>query len=129
MVHDGYRREVAKRTLIAKSAAHASEVPLPDYAHEPHVTIDVITLDSASCAPCQYMMEAVHRATKRLSQPAIVKEHRITSREGIGVMTRLGVKNIPTICLDGVVAFSSIIPDQNTLVAAIEATIGAKQKP
>jgi uroporphyrinogen decarboxylase len=126
MVHDGYRREVAKRTIIAKSAEHASEIPLPDYAHESHVTIDVITLDSASCAPCQYMMEAVHRATKRLSQPVIVKEHRITSREGIGTMTRLGVKNIPTICLDGVVAFSSIIPDQNTLVAAIEAVIAKK---
>ncbi|MCX7008171.1 MAG: uroporphyrinogen decarboxylase family protein [Kiritimatiellaeota bacterium] len=128
MVHDSYRREVAKRTIIAKTAEHAFEVPLPDYVHEPHVTIDVITLDSASCAPCQYMMEAVHRAAKHLSQPVIVKEHRITSREGIGVMTRLGVKNIPTICLDGIVAFSSIIPDQNTLVAAIEAKISEKKK-
>jgi uroporphyrinogen decarboxylase len=74
------------------------------------------------------MMDAVHRATKRLSEPAIVKEHRITSREGIGIMTRLGVKNIPTICLDGVVTFSSIIPDQNTLVATIEARISEKKK-
>ncbi|MCX7826053.1 MAG: uroporphyrinogen decarboxylase family protein [Verrucomicrobiae bacterium] len=128
MVHDGYRREVARRTIIAKAAEHAAEAPLPDYAAEPHVTIDVITLDSASCAPCQYMMEAVYRATKRLSQPVIVKEHRITSREGISTMTRLGVKNIPTICLDGAVAFSSIIPDQNTLVAAIEAKIAEKKK-
>jgi MtaA/CmuA family methyltransferase len=129
MVHDGYRREVAKRTIIAKTAEHAAEVPLPDYAAEPHVTVDVITLDSASCAPCQYMMDAVHRAAKRLSQPVIVKEHRITSREGIGTMTRLGVKNIPTICLDGSVVFSSIIPDQNTLIASIEARIAAKPKP
>lgn len=127
MVHDGYKREVAKRTIIAKTAEHAGETPLPNYATEPHVTIDVITLDSASCAPCQYMMDAVHRVTKRLSQPVIVKEHRITSREGIGTMTRLGVKNIPTICLDGAVAFSSIIPDQNTLVAAIEAKIAGKK--
>jgi uroporphyrinogen decarboxylase len=93
------------------------------------VTIDVITLDSASCAPCQYMMDAVHRANKRVSQPALVREHRITSREGIGIMTRLGVKNIPTICLDGVVAFASLIPDQNTLVAAIEAKIAEKKAP
>ena len=128
MVHDGYRREVAKRTIVAKTAEHAAEVPLPDYAAEPHVTIDVITLDSASCAPCQYMMDAVHRAAKRLSQPVIVMEHRITTREGIGTMTRLGVKNIPTICLDGAVAFSSIIPDQNTLVSVIEAKIREKRK-
>lgn len=128
MVHDSYQREVAKRTIIAKSAGQAGEVPLPDYTTEANVIIDVVTLDSASCAPCQYMMDAVHRAAKRLSQPVIVKEHRITSREGIGVMTRLGVKNIPTICLDGQVAFSSIIPDQNTLVSAIETTISAKRK-
>jgi hypothetical protein len=37
------------------------------------------------------------------------------------------VKNIPTICLDGTVAFSSIIPDQNTLVATIEAKIAEKK--
>lgn len=129
MVHDSYQREVAKRTIIAKTAGQASDVPLPDYRSEPHVIIDVVTLDSASCAPCQYMMDAVHRAAKRLSQPVVIKEHRITSRDGISAMTRLGVKNIPTICIDGAVAFSSIIPDQNTLVAAIEATLAGKQKP
>jgi uroporphyrinogen decarboxylase len=74
------------------------------------------------------MMDAVHRAAKRLSQPVVVKEYRLTTREGIAIMTRLGVKNIPTICLDGAVAFSSIIPDQNTLAATIEAKIAEKRK-
>jgi uroporphyrinogen decarboxylase len=128
MVHDAYRREVAKRTIVAKTTAQAAAMPRPDYAALPHVTVDVITLDSSSCAPCQYMMEAVHRAAKQLSKPVVVKEHRITTREGLSLMSRLDVKNIPTICLDGEVAFVSIIPDQNTLVAAIEARIGAKKK-
>lgn len=128
MVLDGYRREIAKRTIIAKTAEAAIVAAPPDYQNEPLVTIDVITLDSSSCAPCQYMMDAVHRASKRLSKPVIVKEHRITTREGISMMTRLGVKNIPTICLDGKVAFISIIPDQNTLVSAIEAKIAGKGK-
>jgi uroporphyrinogen decarboxylase len=74
------------------------------------------------------MMEAVHRAAKLLSKPVVVKEHRIATREGLSLMSRLGVKNIPTICLDGEVTFVSIIPDQNTLVAAIEARIAAKNK-
>ncbi|MBI5819013.1 MAG: uroporphyrinogen decarboxylase family protein [Verrucomicrobia bacterium] len=128
MVLDGYRREIAKRTIIAKTAEAAIVAAPPNYQNEPLVTIDVITLDSSSCAPCQYMMDAVHRASKRLSKPVIVKEHRITTREGISMMTRLGVKNIPTICLDGKVAFISIIPDQNTLVSAIEAKIAGKGK-
>jgi uroporphyrinogen decarboxylase len=121
MVHDSYQREVAKRTIIASTALSATEVKLPDYAREPHVVLDVVTLDSASCAPCQYMMDAVHRAAKRLQTPVVVTEHRITSREGIAAMSRLKVSNIPTICIDGEPAFVSIIPDQDTLVKAIEA--------
>ena len=127
MVLDSYRREIAKRTIIAKTAEAAVIAAAPDYRKEPLVTIDVITLDSSSCAPCQYMMDAVHRAAKRLSRPVAIKEHRITTREGISMMTRLGVKNIPTICLDGEVAFVSIIPDQNTLAAAIETKIAGKK--
>jgi uroporphyrinogen decarboxylase len=121
MAHDAYRREVAKRTIIAKSATEGAAVALPDYAAEPNPIVDVITLDSSSCAPCQYMVDAVHRAAKRLPRPVAVREHRITTREGLAMMSRLGVRNIPTICIDGEVAFSSIIPDQNTLVARLEA--------
>ena len=121
MVHDGYQREIAKRTIIVRSAADAAAVRLPDYEHEPGVHLDVVTLDSASCAPCQYMMDVVHRAAKRLDVPVAVTEHRITTREGIAAMTRLKVSNIPTICIDGVPTFVSLIPDQETLVKAIRA--------
>ena len=39
---------------------------------------------------------------------------------GIGMMVKLGVKNLPTICINGEPTFASIIPDQTTLVKAIE---------
>ncbi len=126
MVRDAYHREVAKRTIIAKTAGSASDVELPDYAREPGAIVDVITLDSASCAPCQYMVDAVHRAAKTLPDPVRVREHRIATREGLAFMARLGVKNIPTICIDGEVAFSSIIPDLHTLAARIAETIAKK---
>jgi len=126
MVHDPYKREVARRTIIAKSAESAEGIALPDYATEKKVYVDVITLDSASCAPCQYMMDAVHRTAKKTGIPLAIAEHRITTREGIAMMTRLGVGNIPTICLDGKPAFVSLIPDQKTLAAAIEEIARAK---
>lgn len=126
MVHDGYRREICKRTIIAKQARSAA-CDLPErYDVLPHVQIDVITLDSASCAPCQYMMDAVHRAAAAVARPVLVKEHRIATREGLAAMQKLGVKNLPTICIDGQVAFVSIIPDQRTLVARIEEALKAK---
>ena len=31
----------------------------PDYGKADKVIVDIITLDSESCAPCQYMVEAV----------------------------------------------------------------------
>jgi uroporphyrinogen decarboxylase len=126
MVRDSYKREICKRTIIAKElSAAACDLPI-DYRALPHVVIDVVTLDSASCAPCQYMMDAVHRAVAVLGCPVVVKEHRISSREGISAMQKLGVKNIPTICIDGQIVFVSIIPDQRTLVARIEQALKAK---
>jgi len=44
------------------------------------------------------------------------------------MMCRLGLKNIPAICLDGQPRFISIIPDIDTLVAAIEDAWRAKRK-
>jgi MtaA/CmuA family methyltransferase len=128
MVHDTYHREICKRTIVAKGVAMmACDIP-DNYASQTHVLVDVITLDSSSCAPCQYMMEAVRHATQGLSQPVVVKEHRITTREGIAAMMKLGVKNLPTICIDGQVAFASLIPDQRTLSARIETAIQARSK-
>ncbi len=128
MVHDAYKREVAKRTIVVQAAENETEFPLPDFAAAHEVHVDVVTLDSASCAPCQYMMDAVHRAQKQIQAPLIVKEHRITTREGIAAMSALGVSNIPTITIDGEVKFASVIPDQKTLIAAINEKVEAKKE-
>ena len=119
MVHDEYAREAAK-TLTAKEADSFDDIQLPDYKAANTVLIDVITLDSTSCAPCQYMMEAVQKAADVAAPICYINEHKIKVRQGIGMMVKLGVKNLPTICINGEVKFASIIPDQKTLVAAIE---------
>ena len=126
MVHDPYARDVARATLRSRQAETFEDIDLPDYDVRHSVLIDVITLDSTSCAPCQYMMEAVNRAVRCTPIRTFVNEHKIKVRQGIGMMTRLGVKNLPTICIDGEVKFASIIPDQHTLVAAIETAAKAK---
>ena len=47
MVHDEYGREVAKRTIIAKTVESASKLELPDFENDPRIFVDVVTLDSA----------------------------------------------------------------------------------
>ncbi|MDH3982238.1 MAG: thioredoxin family protein [Kiritimatiellaceae bacterium] len=119
MVHDVYAREAAK-TLQAKDADSFDDVNVLDYCAADGVILDVITLDSTSCAPCQYMMEAVEKAAEKANVKCYINEHKIKVREGIGMMVKLGVKNLPTICINGEPKFASIIPDITTLVKSIE---------
>lgn len=119
MIHDPYAREAARATLSHQLEDDFADVQLPDYATANGVVLDVITLDSTSCAPCQYMMEAVRRAAEASGCRCFVNEHKIKVREGLGVMKKLGVRNLPTICVDGEVRFASIIPDPNQLISAI----------
>ncbi len=119
MVHDPYARETARALLAQRAEDHYEDVQLPDYAAADGVVLDVITLDSTSCAPCQYMMEAVRRAAERSGVRCYINEHKIKVRQGLGVMYKLGVRNLPSVCIDGEVRFASLIPDPNQLVAAI----------
>ncbi len=119
MVHNEYQRQVARTTITAQSAAHFDEIQPPDYPSLPHITIDIVTLDSSACAPCQYMTNAVRQAVKKLNIPVKVTEHKITTREGVAFMLKIGATAIPSICIEGQIAFASIIPDINTLTAAI----------
>jgi uroporphyrinogen decarboxylase len=70
------------------------------------------------------MMEAVQKATAEANIICYINEHKIKVGWGIGMMVKLGVKNLPTICINREVKFASIIPDQRTLVAAIKEAAG-----
>lgn len=102
------------------------EANLPDYQNEKQVIIDVITLDSSSCAPCQYMMEAVIAAVKDFGNKVRYAEHKIKNKEAVACMLQLGVQNIPTICIDGEIKYVSIIPDVEQLKKSIEEAVIAK---
>lgn len=102
------------------------DVELPDYTDKTKVTIDVITLDSESCAPCQYMMNAVKAATEGFGDKVIYTEHKVKNKEAVITMVKLGVTNIPTICIDGVIKHVSIIPAVEVLAEEIRETLKYK---
>jgi uroporphyrinogen decarboxylase len=131
MVHDDYAREMARislKTLV--STMDLAHVTLPHYASEKKVIVDVITLDSTACAPCQYMMEAVTMAATSINAAHFdIREHKIKEPTGISMMVKLGVKALPTICVDGEVCFISIIPDQTTIIARLQQAVEMKAHP
>ncbi len=113
LVHD----EMLQGELRASSAtvSEVEKLDLSSHWSKDKVVIDIITLDSASCAPCQYMVDAVARAAHPFGGKVIYKEHKITSKEGVHMMASLGVMNLPTIVIDGNVEFISQIPPVNKL--------------
>ncbi len=105
-------------------------LPVPVYKCEGggKVIVDIITLDSESCAPCQYMVEAVKKVAPQFEGVVEWREHAIKKMEAVTFMFSLMVKNIPTICIDGKIAFVSQIPPRGELIAAIQKRINEKLK-
>ena len=120
--------EVLQGELRA-SEASTEDIELPDLMNhwsKEKVIIDIITLDSSSCAPCQYMVDAVSRAAESYGDKVVFKEHRIKEKEGVQMMAGLGVKNIPTIVMDGNIEFISQIPPISDIKAKIDAYLANK---
>lgn len=120
MVHDSYQRTVARTSVQASQMETFEDFLLPDYRGQDAVILDVVTLDSAACAPCLYMVDAAIKAAEKADFPVEVREHKIKSRDGIAYMCRLDVKNVPCLCIDGRPTFTHT-PDTDTLLEAVEA--------
>jgi len=115
-------------SIVSESSLDGIEVVIPDYKTEKKVIVDVVTLDSASCAPCQYMMEAVKAACAGLEENVEYVEHKIKDKESVVFMMKLGVSNIPTIVIDGEIRYISIVPSVKQLRENIEKAIELKSK-
>jgi MtaA/CmuA family methyltransferase len=105
--------EMLQGELRASKAQNIEAVEILDLKNHwktDKVIIDIITLDSSSCAPCQYMVKAVENAVKYFGDKVEFTEHRIKEKEGVQMMVSLGVRNLPTIVIDGKVEFISQIP-------------------
>jgi uroporphyrinogen decarboxylase len=124
MARDPYEREVVR--AMSRQNNGLKLLNLKDYGQSDKVIVDIITLDSESCAPCQYMVEAVKKIAPHFEGIVEWREHTIKQMSGITFMASLMVKNIPTICIDGKITFVSQIPAKNELIAAIQKRINEK---
>ena len=117
LVYDEYVQQVTREMEHTSSL---EPMNLEGHFEEGKVVVDIITLDSASCAPCQYMVEAVNRAAAEFDDNVQVIEHKIKDVDGIRMMMALGVQNVPTTCVNGKVEFISQIPPKTAIQEAIE---------
>jgi len=97
-----------------------TDVELPNYATLKRPLIEVITLDSASCPACTYMMNAVMVAKEHFGKQIDVVEYKIIHAENIPRVVKMGIKNLPAIVINGELTFSSLIPNKIELFTQIE---------
>ncbi|MBD3374568.1 uroporphyrinogen decarboxylase [candidate division KSB1 bacterium] len=125
LVRDEYQQQVA-RELLASHQQVDEGMNLSEYGQADKVVVDVITLDSESCPPCQYMVEAVKAVVPYFGELVVWRERPIKEKESVEFMMGLMVKNVPTICIDGKIKFVSTIPPRHELIAAIQERINEK---
>ncbi len=96
------------------------EVELPEYAHLDNPLIELFTLDPVACAACTYMLAVVEEAKKELGDTEVEwGDYRYNRLEDIARMRKLGVKNLPSIYINGALAYDSLIPGKQELVRRI----------
>lgn len=96
------------------------EVELPDYDNLDKPLIEVFTLDSDTCAACTYMMAAASEAADYFGDKVEIVEYKYTSRENIARTKKMGVKNLPSLYINGELAYLSIVPNRAELIERIE---------
>ncbi len=120
LVHDEY---IQQATREMEHTSSLEPLNLDGHFSDDKVVVDIITLDSSSCAPCQYMVEAVKQASMDFGDKVQVIEHKIKDADGIRMMMALGVKNVPTTCINGKVEFISQIPPKDEIIRALKSVV------
>ncbi|WP_455599788.1 uroporphyrinogen decarboxylase family protein [Cloacibacillus sp.] len=84
------------------------------------VFIEIVTLDSEGCAPCQYMCEAVKNVAPIYGDKLTWRESLIKSAAGIKRTMSLGVATLPTLLINNEVVFDNITPTTDALIKEID---------
>ncbi len=111
------------RLMVASYQAEALDldsVILPNYKSLKRPLMEVFTLDSATCPACGYMMNAARRACEELAGRVDMVEYKITQPENVARLVKMGIKNLPSILINGELKFSSIIPSNRELIEEIK---------
>ncbi|MGN0493012.1 MAG: uroporphyrinogen decarboxylase family protein [Acutalibacteraceae bacterium] len=111
----------AIREIVANYVADDDvDVELPDYESLSKPLVEVCTLDSATCAACTYMMGAANAIKDYFGDKIDVIEYKYTIKENISRFKKMGVSHLPSVYINGKLAFSSIIPSKDEFIKKVE---------
>ncbi|MEG0830071.1 MAG: uroporphyrinogen decarboxylase family protein [Anaerovoracaceae bacterium] len=99
------------------------EVDIPDYANSDKVIIELFLLDPEQCAACTYMLAAVEDAFDEIKDIAEYRVYKYFVKEDIARTRKMGVANLPTMCINGEQKFISLIPSKEELITAVKSFV------
>lgn len=114
--------ESAEKMLENYTAVEAADIPveIPDYEHLDKVLVELFLLDPAQCAACTYMLAAVEDIYDEIKDFAEYRVYKYTIREDIARTKKMGISNLPSMCINGQLAYVSIIPSREELISKIK---------
>ena len=104
------------------------DVEIPDYAKEEKVLVELFLLDPEQCAACTYMKAAAVDAYEDMKEIAEIREYKYFIKEDIARTRKMGIANLPTMCIDGEQKYISIIPSKEELLLAVKEAAKKKIK-
>ena len=115
----------ATRAMVANYTKEdlVFEGELPDYPNLDKPLVEVFTLDSATCAACTYMWASAQDAKNEFGDKIDVVEYKYTIPENIARCGAMGVKQLPSIYINGELKYSSIIPSRDELFKEVKALL------
>jgi len=119
------------RTMVANYSGSSFDdinVEIPDYKAMDKVYIELFTLDPEQCAACTYMVKSVVDIYDEIKEMADYVVYKYFIKEDIARTAKMGLKNLPTMCIDGESVYISIIPDRDELTAEITKRYQNKQQ-
>lgn len=95
------------------------DVEIPDYANLDKVLIELFLLDPEQCAACTYMLAAVEDVYDEIKDVAEYRVYKYFIKEDIARTRKMGIANLPTMCINGEQKYISIIPNKQELIAEV----------
>jgi uroporphyrinogen decarboxylase len=95
-------------------------IEIPDYANLDKVLIELFTLDPEQCAACTYMVNSVVDIYDEIKDISEYKVYQYNIKDDIARTRKMGLKNLPTMCINGEPKYISIIPSKEELIEAIK---------
>ncbi len=108
----------------ALTACDAVAEGFDDVVIEPgKIFVEVVTLDSEGCAPCQYMMESLMRVKEKYGDKLTYRETLIKSLAGIKRVQQLGCNTLPSMLINNELVFDNIVPTDEEMTRELDKRI------